>query len=88
MAQRTPVPRSRTFTGCGTCRARHLKCDEARPVCNSCRRNNLPCQGYAAQLLWMPDSNGSDKLDQPAAMFRRTLFNGDTFPILSAPTRR
>ncbi|KAL0942691.1 uncharacterized protein CTRU02_200577 [Colletotrichum truncatum] len=49
------VPRSRTFTGCRTCRSRHLKCDEARPVCSSCRRLNLVCEGYDGQLLWVPD---------------------------------
>ncbi|UQC85475.1 uncharacterized protein CLUP02_10973 [Colletotrichum lupini] len=49
------VPRSRTFTGCRTCRSRHLKCDEARPVCSSCRRLNLVCEGYDGQLLWIPD---------------------------------
>ncbi|KAF9880867.1 hypothetical protein CkaCkLH20_01909 [Colletotrichum karsti] len=49
------VPRSRTFTGCRTCRSRHLKCDEARPKCSSCRRLNLVCEGYDGQLLWVPD---------------------------------
>ncbi|OBR07291.1 C6 transcription factor [Colletotrichum higginsianum IMI 349063] len=49
------VPRSRTFTGCRTCRGRHLKCDEVRPVCSSCRRLNLVCEGYDARLLWVPD---------------------------------
>ncbi|KAK1633773.1 fungal-specific transcription factor domain-containing protein [Colletotrichum phormii] len=49
------VPRSRTFTGCRTCRSRHLKCDETRPVCSSCRRLNLVCEGYDGQLLWVPD---------------------------------
>ncbi|KAK2033233.1 hypothetical protein LX32DRAFT_705667 [Colletotrichum zoysiae] len=49
------VPRSRTFTGCRTCRNRHLKCDEARPVCSSCKRLGLVCEGYGGQLLWVPD---------------------------------
>lgn len=46
-------PRTRTFTGCRTCRDRHLKCDEAKPTCSSCWRLNTPCEGYAPRLLWM-----------------------------------
>lgn len=49
-------PRSRTFTGCRTCRSRHLKCDEARPTCSTCLRLNLECRGYEARLLWVSES--------------------------------
>ena len=31
-------------TGCLTCRARHLKCDEGLPECNNCRKSNRLCQ--------------------------------------------
>ncbi|KAI8235648.1 Arginine metabolism regulation protein II [Colletotrichum sp. SAR 10_86] len=61
------VPRSRTFTGCRTCRSRHLKCDEARPICSSCRRLNLVCEGYDGQLLWVPDPLCSASGDQKHA---------------------
>lgn len=34
----------RSKDGCQTCRRRKKKCDEARPTCSGCLRNNLPCQ--------------------------------------------
>ncbi|KAL4897871.1 hypothetical protein BDV59DRAFT_51382 [Aspergillus ambiguus] len=33
----------RTRSGCFTCRSHRVKCDEARPVCNQCRKGNLDC---------------------------------------------
>ncbi|KAL4942201.1 hypothetical protein BDV06DRAFT_192685 [Aspergillus oleicola] len=32
--------------GCYTCRARKVKCDEARPVCKRCVKGNRICGGY------------------------------------------
>lgn len=34
---------ARTKSGCLSCRVRHTKCDEKRPVCNACVRNHLLC---------------------------------------------
>ncbi|KAF2144335.1 uncharacterized protein K452DRAFT_350018 [Aplosporella prunicola CBS 121167] len=69
------LPRSRTFTGCGTCRSRHFKCDEARPVCNTCRRLKLPCQGYAARLHWIADEKSAQGSNS-FTIHRHALFNG------------
>ncbi|KAJ5378319.1 uncharacterized protein N7496_005728 [Penicillium cataractarum] len=33
----------RTRTGCVTCRSRHLKCDETKPICNRCKRGKREC---------------------------------------------
>ncbi|EXJ80574.1 hypothetical protein A1O1_08720 [Capronia coronata CBS 617.96] len=33
----------RTRTGCMTCRKRHLKCNEEKPVCGPCARSNHDC---------------------------------------------
>ncbi|KAF2833886.1 hypothetical protein CC86DRAFT_16255 [Ophiobolus disseminans] len=33
----------KTATGCLTCRAKRVKCDEIRPVCAKCRRNSRSC---------------------------------------------
>ncbi|GES63793.1 specific transcription factor domain protein [Aspergillus terreus] len=38
-------PRTKTFTGCWTCRKRHVKCDEQRPECLRCRRGGRVCHG-------------------------------------------
>ena len=34
----------RVRTGCLTCRERHLKCDEAMPICQNCRKSNRDCK--------------------------------------------
>ena len=34
----------RVRTGCLTCRDRHLKCDEAMPSCNNCRKSGRECK--------------------------------------------
>ncbi|KAF4950019.1 hypothetical protein FGADI_8465 [Fusarium gaditjirri] len=44
--------KSKTFTGCWTCRARRVKCDEAQPVCNRCTKARRICQGYGVRLAW------------------------------------
>ena len=44
--------RTKTFTGCWTCRSRRVKCDEARPHCQRCRRSGWNCQGYNVRLGW------------------------------------
>ena len=33
----------RTRSGCFTCRARRIKCDESRPVCERCRKGSRDC---------------------------------------------
>lgn len=39
----------RSRTGCFTCRSRKKKCNEARPICSGCRRNDLECRWPAPQ---------------------------------------
>ncbi|PSS05323.1 hypothetical protein BD289DRAFT_5506 [Coniella lustricola] len=34
----------RVRTGCLTCRNRHLKCDEAMPICVNCQKSNRKCE--------------------------------------------
>ena len=33
-------------TGCSTCKARRVKCDETKPACKRCVKRGLPCGGY------------------------------------------
>lgn len=44
---------SKTFTGCWTCRARKVKCDEERPECRRCCQKGLECEGYDIRLHWV-----------------------------------
>ncbi|KAJ5949300.1 hypothetical protein N7454_000884 [Penicillium verhagenii] len=55
---RTPKSRTKTFTGCWTCRARRVKCDEEQPHCRRCRLSGWQCQGYGMRLGW-PQTPGS-----------------------------
>ena len=38
------VKHRRTRSGCFTCRSRRVKCDEARPVCDRCKKGNRECE--------------------------------------------
>lgn len=49
---RASKSRTKTFTGCWTCRARRVKCDDERPHCRRCRRSGWQCQGYGLRLGW------------------------------------
>lgn len=56
--------RVRTFTGCTTCRKRHVKCDDSRPICGPCQRSRLKCAGYWSPLLWIMEGVGTSKRQQ------------------------
>jgi Fungal Zn(2)-Cys(6) binuclear cluster domain. len=42
----------RGFTGCSTCRRRHVRCDEASPICNNCTRLALECDGSQGRMTF------------------------------------
>ncbi|KAJ5688880.1 hypothetical protein N7462_003272 [Penicillium macrosclerotiorum] len=42
----------RGFTGCSTCRRRHVRCDEASPACNNCVRLGLECDGTQGRMTF------------------------------------
>lgn len=54
--------RTKTFTGCWTCRKRKIKCDEAKPSCLQCRDKGLTCEGYSARLQWLTPATGQQGL--------------------------
>ncbi|KAK4997257.1 hypothetical protein LTR66_003293 [Elasticomyces elasticus] len=47
------VKHRRTRSGCYTCRSRRVKCDEAHPICDRCRKGNRECA--------YPESGGANK---------------------------
>ncbi|KAK5051533.1 hypothetical protein LTR84_003185 [Exophiala bonariae] len=49
---RQPIKHTKTFSGCWTCRERHVKCDEGKPTCNRCQKAGVECQGYGIKLVW------------------------------------
>ncbi|PYI23646.1 hypothetical protein BO99DRAFT_439889 [Aspergillus violaceofuscus CBS 115571] len=50
--RRASKPRSRT--GCRTCRARRIKCDETPGACQRCTSTGRVCDGYEVQRLPLP----------------------------------
>ncbi|KAL7623119.1 hypothetical protein AAE478_006799 [Parahypoxylon ruwenzoriense] len=42
----TTRPRTKVKSGCRTCKARKVKCDEGRPVCSRCVSTGRICEGY------------------------------------------
>jgi len=69
------VQRNRALTGCGTCRSRHVKCDETRPICQNCQQQDLACLGYKRQLNWVEE----DARHDADRIYRRPLFSGNSF---------
>lgn len=61
VARRPRRPLLRVRTGCLTCRARKKKCDEGKPNCQGCLRNELDCQ-------WPPE--------QPPKPTRQVVIGG------------
>lgn len=67
--QQNPVKRSKTFTGCWTCRDRGVKCDLEKPACNRCTRTKRLCSGYGIRLVWV------DENDAPPKQAQRRMFS-------------
>ncbi|EXJ86698.1 hypothetical protein A1O3_03651 [Capronia epimyces CBS 606.96] len=63
MRPRGETKRSKTFTGCRTCRLRSVKCGEEKPACRRCRNSGLTCAGYGIGLVWPGQkvSNGTQR---------------------------
>ncbi|CAH0057769.1 unnamed protein product [Clonostachys solani] len=53
---------SREKTGCVTCRARHIKCDEGRPSCQNVCQVKLPLPGYYILCKHGGSSPGPEKV--------------------------
>ncbi|OGM43799.1 C6 zinc finger domain protein [Aspergillus bombycis] len=51
----------RSRTGCRTCRARHVKCDEAPGACGNCTSSGRSCDGYDLQRLPPPARSSRKK---------------------------
>lgn len=75
------VTKQRSLGGCGTCRRRHAKCDQVKPICLTCRAVGVPCEGYAAQdLRWVSSSpKGYSSKVEASVSFgaRRPLYTGN-----------
>lgn len=48
----TKKVKTRSRNGCLCCKSKRLKCDEQRPECLMCIKNNRKCPGYAQNFKW------------------------------------
>ena len=62
VVEQKKVAHPRSKTGCGTCRRRKKKCDEGKPSCRNCEKNNVVCDGYTPRELWR---SGKQKVSTP-----------------------
>ena len=59
VSKKKSVKRTKTFTGCWTCRSRGVKCDEAKPACQRCTKASWHCEGYGFRLVWLDETKSS-----------------------------
>ncbi|KAM0431001.1 hypothetical protein ACHAPT_005635 [Fusarium lateritium] len=70
---------TKSKTGCARCRARRVKCDEARPVCGSCHRHKVHCH-Y--------DRAPQTRIVRPSAAPATPTDNGSPTPPTESRERR
>ncbi|PRT55343.1 Arginine metabolism regulation protein II [Wickerhamiella sorbophila] len=61
--------RTKSYTGCWTCRSRKIKCDNKQPVCQQCIKGKRQCEGYSIKLRWV----GSNSDPNPGDTLRRQV---------------
>ncbi|TDZ17928.1 Transcription activator AMTR1 [Colletotrichum orbiculare MAFF 240422] len=64
----------RNTTGCVTCRRRHVKCDEKRPVCGGCERTKHDCVYVPRRPPQRKRASNEDATATPAASIRATPY--------------
>lgn len=70
----------RVRTGCLTCRNRHLKCDEAMPICMNCQKSNRKCErGVRLNFIDL-------KVEQPPYLLPRVDWKGKSFRVVQMPS--
>src|ERR1700712_2934178 len=52
--KRTRESTSKVRTGCSTCKARRVKCDEAKPICRRCAIGGRKCEYNTARSARLP----------------------------------
>ncbi|OGM42080.1 C6 transcription factor [Aspergillus bombycis] len=62
--------RTHTLGGCQTCRRRHVKCDQMRPTCLTCRAFGVSCEGYSTEIRWMSGKHQSQQQRQSSSESR------------------
>lgn len=75
LASATMSKPRRVRTGCLTCRNRHLKCDEALPICLNCQKSNRKCErGVRLNFIDL-------KVEQPPYLLPPVDWKGELYEV-------
>ncbi|CAG7943276.1 unnamed protein product [Penicillium salamii] len=66
--------RTHGLGGCRTCRQRHVKCDQTRPVCNACKNADIVCKGLTSEIQWVGSFKNPDYETSSGPNVRRHLY--------------
>ncbi|GFF60279.1 C6 zinc finger domain protein [Aspergillus lentulus] len=61
-----PEPKRRSRKGCWPCKTRKVKCDEEKPSCLNCRRQNENCD-YSIRLNWEGRTRRKSSVSSPSS---------------------
>ncbi|EMT65554.1 Autophagy-related protein 2 [Fusarium odoratissimum] len=72
--------------GCLTCRRRHVKCDQVKPVCLTCQACGETCDGFSNDLCWVGASSSSKREApaDPSQGSRRHLYTEQSRALMAA----
>ncbi|KAM5364806.1 hypothetical protein ACJA88_012851 [Fusarium oxysporum] len=72
--------------GCHTCRRRHVKCDQVKPVCLTCQACGETCDGFSDDLCWVGASSSSKRESpaDPSQGSRRHLYTEQSRALMAA----
>ena len=73
----------RGFTGCLTCRRRHVRCDEGSPSCNNCLRLGLECDGAEGRMTFKTYGLPTNPQSASASTKKRSKKNDS--PVTTTP---
>ncbi|KAN0110587.1 hypothetical protein V8E51_006974 [Hyaloscypha variabilis] len=76
--------RLRVKTGCGTCRIRKIRCDEAKPFCNRCVKTGRKCDGYRELKSTSPEAP-NNRSRSPSKNAEAQSYNGPPSSPLVLP---
>ncbi|KEQ90307.1 hypothetical protein AUEXF2481DRAFT_34089 [Aureobasidium subglaciale EXF-2481] len=82
-------PKKRSRTGCHGCKNRKVKCDEAKPRCTNCVKQNEECD-YSLKLQWggrsKKEQNAYSAMSDAASGFSTISFATPSAPPTAAPS--
>ncbi|KAG9248013.1 hypothetical protein BJ878DRAFT_490198 [Calycina marina] len=80
LAKKPRASKPKVKSGCYTCKARRVKCDEAKPQCNRCLNLGRKCEGYPPEVLTRTSMQPLQPRTTPTAV---TMYSPSVFSIYS-----